>query len=106
MLGVFRVILKLQELFNGGVVRLSEGPGAYRLYQYDRKKVLRISGDHRTDASLSARLRLHQCAGPPPALSCRNSQFHTLFNTSHSTRRSRVSSGTREISEVVREHAI
>ncbi len=43
MLGVFRVILKLQELFNGGVVRLSEGPGAYRLYQYDRKKVLRIS---------------------------------------------------------------
>src|ERR1700761_8174266 len=40
-IGVFRVVQKLQELFRGGSVRLSTGPGAYALYQFDRREVLR-----------------------------------------------------------------
>src|SRR5690606_28812123 len=42
-LGVFQVILKLQELFRAGNVRLSSGRGAYSLYRYDRKRVLRYT---------------------------------------------------------------
>src|SRR5262245_48553090 len=38
-IGVFRVVQKLQELFRGGAVRLSAGPGAYALYQFDRREV-------------------------------------------------------------------
>jgi hypothetical protein len=34
-IGVFRVVQKLQELFRAGTVRLSGGPGAYALYQFD-----------------------------------------------------------------------
>ena len=40
-MGVFRTILKLQELFKAGTVRLSSGDGAYQLYQYDRRQSLR-----------------------------------------------------------------
>lgn len=40
-MGVFRTILKLQELFKAGTVRLSSGDGAYKLYQYDRRQSLR-----------------------------------------------------------------
>ncbi len=39
--GVFRVVQKLRELFRNGAVRLSSGPGAYGLYQFDRREVLR-----------------------------------------------------------------
>src|SRR5215469_5008927 len=42
-IGVFRAVQKLQELFRGGVVRLSSGPGAYGLYQFDRREVLRYT---------------------------------------------------------------
>lgn len=100
MLGVFRVILKLQELFRGGVVRLSEGPGAYRLYQYDRKKVLRYAMIERMQAYLRAfgYTNVRPAPGAHP-----NSQFHTLFNTFNAE----VARFFRDkrISEVVREHA-
>src|SRR5262245_51137769 len=42
-IGVFRVIHKLQDLFRAGAVRLSSGPGAYALYQFDRREVLRYT---------------------------------------------------------------
>lgn len=42
-IGVFRVVQKLQELFRGGAVRLSTGEGAYGLYQFDRREVLRYT---------------------------------------------------------------
>ena len=35
-IGIFRIVKKLQELFQAGAVRLSDGEGAGRLYQYDR----------------------------------------------------------------------
>jgi hypothetical protein len=40
-IGVFRVVNKLQELFRAGAVRLSSGEGAYGLYKWDRREVLR-----------------------------------------------------------------
>src|SRR5208282_4666463 len=42
-IGVFRVVQKLQELFKAGTVRLSAGPGAFALYQFDRREVLRYT---------------------------------------------------------------
>lgn len=75
--GVFRAVLKLQQLFQSGEIRLSDGPGAVALYQFDRKRVLRFTqGDRRsvyrkvfgyTDAS-------------PPAGAEPNSAFHTLLS--------------------------
>jgi hypothetical protein len=100
MLGVFRVILKLQELFRGGVVRLSEGPGAYRLYQYDRKKVLRYAMLERLQAYLRAfgYTNVRSAPGAHP-----NREFHVLFNTFNAE----VARFFRDkrISEVVRERA-
>ena len=41
-IGVFRVVQKLQELFRGGVVRLSGGPGAFGLYSIADAKFRKI----------------------------------------------------------------
>src|SRR5574341_534748 len=49
-IGVFRVVQKLQELFRGGTVRLSAGPGAFALYQFDRREVLRYTQRDRMSA--------------------------------------------------------
>src|SRR5262249_20947561 len=38
-----RVVQKLQELFRAGAVRLSGGEGAFALYQFDRREVLRYT---------------------------------------------------------------
>ncbi len=35
---MFRVVRKLKELFHAGAVRLSSGPGAFGLYQFDRRE--------------------------------------------------------------------
>jgi hypothetical protein len=77
MIGVFRVALKLQELFKAGVVRLSSGPGAYALYQYDRRQVLRYTQLERQQAYLRA--FGYTCA-PPAASAMPNRQFHALFS--------------------------
>src|ERR1700719_3390286 len=42
-IGVFRVVQKLQELFRACTLRLSGGPGAFGLYQFDRREVLRYT---------------------------------------------------------------
>jgi hypothetical protein len=42
-IGVFRAIQRLQELFRAGAVFLSSGQGAYNLYQFDRRQVLRYT---------------------------------------------------------------
>ena len=49
-IGVFRVVQKLQELFKAGTVRLSGGPGAFALYQFDRRDVPRYTRDDRQSA--------------------------------------------------------
>jgi hypothetical protein len=48
--GVFRVVQKLRELFRHGAIRLSSGPGAYGLYQFDRREVLRGTRHERAAA--------------------------------------------------------
>lgn len=49
-IGVFHALLKLQELFKAGTVRLSGGEGAFRLYQFDRRQVLRYTYTDRQQA--------------------------------------------------------
>ena len=48
--GIFQAVLKLQDLFKAGQVRLSSGEGALLLYQYDRKRVLQYSLRERMQA--------------------------------------------------------
>ena len=65
-IGVFRVVKKLQELFKAGTVRLSGGPGAFALYQFDRRDVLRYTQNDR----LSAYKRIFGYGGAPVRTAC------------------------------------
>jgi hypothetical protein len=100
MLGVFRVTLKLQELFKAGVVRLSFGEGAGRLYRFDRRQVLRYTQLDRTQAYLRA---FGYTNVPPAPGAMPNRQFHGLFSQFIA----QVARFFRDkrISEVVRERA-
>lgn len=75
-IGVFRAVQKLQELFRAGTVRLSAGKGAYGLYQFDRRQVLRFTHRDRMEAYCRA---FGYCVGGPPQGSRTNAQFHNLF---------------------------
>jgi hypothetical protein len=75
-LGVFRAVLKLQELFRAGSVRLSSGAGAYGLYQYDRRQVLRYTRRERMQAYRRA---FGYTNITPPTGAKPNRDFHTLF---------------------------
>jgi len=75
-IGVFDAVLKLQELFTAGTVRLSNGPGAYGLYRFDRRRVLRHT---RTDR-LQAFRRVFGYTKTIPAPGAKpNLPFHNLF---------------------------
>ncbi len=75
-IGVFRAVLKLQELFTAGAIRLDTGPGAYGLYRYDRRRVLRYTHIDR----MQAYRRVFGYTGTPPALGAHsNDGFHGLF---------------------------
>src|ERR1700734_4529766 len=76
-IGVFRVVKKLQELFKAGTVRLSGGPGAFALYQFDRRDVLRYTKGDR----MSAYKRIFGYGGAPvPPGSRPNTDFNKLFS--------------------------
>src|SRR5947209_4633475 len=75
-IGVFRVVLKLKELFRAGTVRLSGGAGAFALYQFDRREVLRYTMSDRINAY---RRVFGYGSGPGPAGSRPNTEFHKLF---------------------------
>src|ERR1700751_1824461 len=75
-IGVFRVVQKLQELFKAGTVRLSGGPGAFGLYQFDRREVLRYTMRDRIDAY---RRVFGYGSGPGPVGARPNTDFHNLF---------------------------
>jgi hypothetical protein len=75
-LGVFRAVLKLQELFRAGTARLSSGAGAYGLYQYDRRQVLRYTQQDRLQAYRRA-FGYTKTAPSPGAQP--NVEFHNLF---------------------------
>lgn len=74
--GVFRAVFKLQQLFQSGEVRLSDGPGALALYQFDRKRVLRYTyGDRK---GVYRKVFGYTDAVPPQGAEP-NSVFHTLL---------------------------
>jgi len=99
-IGVFRVVKKLQELFKAGTVRLSGGPGAFALYQFDRRDVLRYTQNDR----LSAYKRIFGYGGAPvPAGSRANTDYHKLF--SHFVHQVTLFWRDKRISDVIRERA-
>jgi hypothetical protein len=99
-IGVFRAVQKLQELFRAGTVRLSGGPGAYALYQFDRREVLRYTARDR----LSAYKRIFNYGGAPvPTGSRANTDFHKLF--AHFVHQVTLFWRDKRISDVIRERA-
>src|SRR5215469_134182 len=75
-IGVFRVVQKLQELFRAGTIRLSAGAGAFGLYQFDRREVLRYT---RRDRLSAYRRVLGYGSAPVPTGSRANTDFHHMF---------------------------
>jgi hypothetical protein len=99
-IGVFRVIRKLKELFHAGAVRLSSGQGAFLLYQFDRRDVLRYTLNDR----LSAYRRAFGYGNVPvPQGTTPNVDFHNQF--SHFINQVALFWRDKRISDVVREHA-
>jgi hypothetical protein len=99
-IGVFRAVQKLQELFKGGTVRLSRGPGAYGLYQFDRREVLRYTYPDRLAAY---RRVLGYGQAPVPPGSRPNSDFHHMFG--HFINQVALYWRDKRISDVIRERA-
>ncbi|MGZ7056836.1 MAG: hypothetical protein ACXVK3_15035, partial [Candidatus Angelobacter sp.] len=99
-IGVFRVVQKLQELFRAGTVRLSGGPGAFALYQFDRREVLRYTLRDRINAY---RRVFGYGSGPGPAGSRPNTEFHKLF--AHFIHQVTLFWRDKRISDVIRERA-
>jgi hypothetical protein len=99
-IGVFRAVQKLQELFRAGAVRLSGGAGAYGLYQFDRREVLRYTRRDRL-AAYRRMFGYGRVALPPDARS--NGEFHGLF--SHFINQVALFWRDKRISDVIRERA-
>ncbi len=99
-IGVFRVVQKLQELFRGGAVRLSTGAGAFALYQFDRREVLRYT---RRDRHVAYARVLGYGNAPVPPSSRANTDFHGLFG--HLINQITLFWRDKRISDVIRERA-
>src|ERR1700723_1689570 len=99
-IGVFRAVQKLQELFKAGTVRLSGGPGAFALYQFDRREVLRYTRDER----LSAYKRIFGYGSVSAPVGARpNAEFQKLF--SQFVHQVTLFWRDKRISDVIRERA-
>ncbi len=99
-IGVFRVMNKLQELFRAGSLRISSGPGAYGLYQFDKRGVLRYRQPERMQAYSRV---LGYTRVSPGASARRNAEFHGLFT--HFVGEAAKFWRDKRISEVIRERA-
>ena len=99
-IGVFKVVQKLQSLFRAGAVRLSGGQGAFGLYQFDRREVLRYT---RADRQVAYRRVLGYGTAEVPAGSRPNTEFHKLFN--HFNNQVALFWRDKRISDVIRERA-
>ncbi len=99
-IGVFRVMQKLQELFRAGAVRLSEGPGAFALYQFDRREVLRYT---RRDRLMAYRRAFGYGSIPVLPNSRANTDFHNVFT--HFINQVALYWRDKRISDVLRERA-
>jgi hypothetical protein len=99
-IGVFRVVQKLQELFRAGSVRLSGGAGAFALYQFDRRQVLRYTNRDRIAAY---RRVFGYGGGPAPPGARPNTDFHGLFT--HFVQQVTLFWRDKRVSDVIRERA-
>jgi hypothetical protein len=99
-IGVFRVISRLQELFRAGTLRLASGPGAYGLYQFDRRQVLRYT---RRDRLSAYRRVLGYGSVVVPRGSRPNTDFHRLLM--HFMNQVALYWRDKRISDVIRERA-
>jgi hypothetical protein len=99
-IGVFRVMRKLKELFQAGAVRLSGGEGAFRLYQFDRRDVLRYT---MRDRLAAYRRAFGYGSTPAPSGTTPNVDFHHML--SHFINQVALYWRDKRISEVVRERA-
>jgi hypothetical protein len=99
-IGVFRVVQKLQDLFRAGAVRLSAGSGAYSLYQFDRREVLRYT---RRDRLSAYRRAFGYDTAPVVAGSRANTEFHNLFT--HFINQVTLFWRDKRVSDVIRERA-
>jgi hypothetical protein len=99
-IGLFRAIQQLQRLFRAGTVYLSGGPGAYALYQFDRREVLRYTQRERLSAYRRA---FGYGRAPVPAGSRANTDFHPQF--SHFVNQVSLFWRDKRISDVIRERA-
>jgi hypothetical protein len=99
-IGVFRAVQKLKQLFEAGAVRLSGGQGAYRLYQFDRRDVLRYTAADRVAAY---RRVLGYGRGLGAGRSRPNTDFHMLFT--HFANQVTLFWRDKRISDVIRERA-
>src|SRR5580658_4946862 len=99
-IGVFRVVQKLQELFRAGTVRLSSGQGAFALYQFDRRDVLRYTHSDR----IAAYRRIFGYGNAAAPIGARaNTDFHKLFQ--HFVHQVTLFWRDKRISDVIRERA-
>jgi hypothetical protein len=99
-IGVFRVVQKLQELFRAGSVRLSGGQGAFALYQFDRRQVLRYT---QRDRIAAYRRVFGYGGGAAPEGARPNTDFHSLFT--HFVQQVTLFWRDKRISDVIRERA-
>jgi hypothetical protein len=99
-IGVFRVVWKLQEEFRSGSLRISNGPGAFALYRFDKRALLR----YETPERLSAYRRVLGYTNASPGSNARaNQEFHGLFV--HFISETAKFWRDKRISEVIRERA-
>jgi hypothetical protein len=99
-IGVFRVVRKLKELFHAGAVRLSSGQGAFLLYQFDRRDVLRYT---MSDRLMAYRRAFGYGNAPVPQGTTPNVDFHNQFG--HFINQVALFWRDKRISDVVRERA-
>jgi hypothetical protein len=99
-LGVFRAVRKLQELFKAGTVRLSNGEGAFALYQFDRRDVLRFT---LADRRAAYRRAFGYGNAPVPRGAQPNVEFHSLF--AHFNDQVALYWRDKRISDVIRDRA-
>lgn len=99
-IGIFKVVYKLQELFQAGAVYLSAGPGAFALYRFDRREVLRYT---ERDRWAAYRRAFGYGQSPVPVGARPNSDFHGLFT--HFNNEVSLFWRDKRISDVIRERA-
>src|SRR3954454_1573406 len=99
-IGAFRAVRKLQELYKAGTVRLASGQGAFALYQFDRREVLR----HTVTDRAAAYRRVFGYGSRPVVRGGRpNADFHPLFV--HFMNQVALYWRDKRVSDVIRERA-